>query len=757
MPGFRPVLAVAFLAAGSSWHHLTASGGPQSWDEDGQLGVTSPLSDCNPGNGCTRFPDAFPVLYVQFVSDRALALGLAEEPSHPDGWTVVGLAGPLLLEKSGLSRTAVGFGPRGEPLIEHRVHLLFGEPLKVGVRYQLKPPQPQKLPLEFTYPDMPVSPSIQVNQVGYLTAGSKTAFVGNWLGSAGSMPVDNLLFEVRPAGSDRIVHEGRLLLVAKRDEWSGNRVYRADFGEVKTAGRYELWIPRIGRSWPFAVSETVYEPVYRSVFRLFYHARNSIAITAPWADSGWERPGGIPGELNALIHPSVGKSPLGRSEKPYSHVQVQRGWFDAGDYGQYVVNATPVWYAFGAGMDISQESFAGDELGIPESGNGIPDIIDELEWGMDWLLSMQDPVDGGVYHRVAPLRWDNSLPHLVSEPRFLFEKTTHATASFAAAAAIHARLLRPWKPERALVVLAASEAAWEFLGQTRQWPEEGKTYRNPPGVHAGEYSDPSAIDNRLWAAAELYRTTGQKRFLDAFKKLLHGFRPDPTARVSFRAQGLAAYWAMHFTLESHASLPGHSANEAMERLKNELGSELLSAADWYSRKAAEHPFNAPMHQHKPYTGWGTFAHSSQAALPLLQAWKISGDNEYRDLAASMSNPQLGANPQSICYITGVGWTSPMYPLSKLSQFSGQKRPMRGIPVNGPHYHLPALWPSTQAVNAAYQPAENIGPTQGYPALRRYVDSDLLPPMSEPTIAEIAALAVAFGLLADGSRLASLLR
>jgi hypothetical protein len=116
----------------------------------------------------------------------------------------------------------------------------------------------------------------------------------------------------------------------------------------------------------------------------------------------------------------------------------------------------------------------------------------------------------------------------------------------------------------------------------------------------------------------------------------------------------------------------------------------------------------------------------------------------------MSNPQLGANPQSICYITGTGSKSPRYPLSKLSQLSRGGLPMNGIPVNGPHYHLPALWPSTRAVNQAYLPAEEAKPPDGYPTLRRYVDSDLLPPMSEPTVAEYAAVAVAFGLLSDGT-------
>jgi hypothetical protein len=118
------------------------------------------------------------------------------------------------------------------------------------------------------------------------------------------------------------------------------------------------------------------------------------------------------------------------------------------------------------------------------------------------------------------------------------------------------------------------------------------------------------------------------------------------------------------------------------------------------------------------------------------------------------HPQLGANPQAISYITGIGARSPRFPLSKLSQYDELATPLPGIPVNGPHAHLPALWASTRAVNVAYFPAA-ITPesdasadtgNDGYPVLRRYTDSHHLPPMSEPTIAEAARSAVAYGLL-----------
>ena len=753
MTGFRSILTAALLAT-TCCGSAQLVDGHERWSSESRLGVTSGLDDCTPQAGCESFPEAFPFLYVQLVSARALTIGLdadSADPSLAESVRLYPISGtqravPLSIEKSGYSRTVAGFDARNQPLIERRLHLFLHQPLAAGRSYLLESAVEPFRRITFTVPDNPVSPSIQINQVGYLPGFEKVAFVGNWLGTAGPLPVDSREFEVLETDSGRLVYKGNLVLVDERDAWSGNKVLRADFSEIDTPGRYQLQVPGVGRSYSFEISESVFQPVYRRVFRLFYHSRNSAAIIAPWADSGWERPGGIPGEFNALFHPAVGISPLGRGEKPHGFHAVHRGWFDAGDYGQYVVNAAPVWFSFGAGIDISANAFASDDLGIPESNNGIPDVIDELEWGMAWLLSMQDSEDGGVYNRVAPLLWDDSMPHAVDSPRYLFEKTTHATASFAAATAIHARLLRPWKPKQAQLVLAASRAAWEFLGNSMQWPKEGDVYQNPVGVHAGEYPDSSAIDNSLWAAAELYRATGEDQFLDAFIAMLDKFQLDPTAGVSFKNQGLAAYWAMYLALEPGVTGAKESASEKADRLRDELSQILLISADWYLRKAAENPFNAPIHQHKGYTGWGTFGQSSRAVLPLLQAWTISRDDKYLERASEMSNPQLGANPQSICYITGTGSKSPRYPLSKLSQLSRGGLPMNGIPVNGPHYHLPALWPSTRAVNQAYLPAEEAKPPDGYPTLRRYVDSDLLPPMSEPTVAEYAAVAVAFGLL-----------
>lgn len=725
-------------------------------------GITSLLS--HTGDGQVRSAEDRQALAVETRSSRSITVvldAMAPEPATAEWRGSLssardpGFSEPVAAEKVGYERQVVGFDHRRRPLLEHRLHLVFPRSMQAGIAYRLRVSPSRSdgdasidVGVSF-YPDR-VSGSIQANQVGYAPGAPKFGYVGNWLGSAGPMPVDARQFQVFDIETGEIVFRGSLLPRAVDDPWSGNAVYEAGFSELTRQGRYRIRVPGIGVSDVFEVAPDVYDKVYRTVMRLFYHSRNSTPIVEPWADRGYARPeGGVPSELDGVFHPRVNRTPLGRDEVAGAYHPVRRGWFDAGDYGQYIPNAAPVWYAVSASLDISPNNFRDGDLSIPESGNGIPDVIDELEWGMDWALSMQDPVSGGVYFRIASGTWDTGLPHELTESRYLAEKTTHATASFAAMAAIHSRLVADFDPERAQRVLQAAIHAWEFLEASPQWPEEGARYRNPSGIHAGEYPDKSATDNRLWAAAELFRTTGEPRYHEAYRQLIGEVTIDPTAIVSFKDQALAALWAY-----AMSPWPGR-----VPELVQQSHATFISAADWRIRKANEHPFRAPMHQHRPYAGWGSFAHSTRATLTLLQAYFISKDDQYRHWAWASPNNQLGANPQSLSYITGIGARSPRFPLSKLSEYDGVTAPLRGIPCNGPHFHLPELWPEMKYVNRGYFPTEKAtdshetgasSTTVEYPVLRRYTDSDYLPPMSEPTVAEIARVGLAFGLLRDES-------
>jgi len=675
---------------------------------------------------------------ARVLSSKALTLAFPE--ALPPGWAEC-LTAPetcrlesrdgsvIAVRGAGEDRQLVGFRGQDRPVLEHRLHFLLESPLREGVRYRIDSadcPGPE-VAWDTNRPDG----TIQVNQAGYATSGPKLATVGGWLGTAGPLPVEARLFEVRSDSGD-VAFRGELHLRAASDPWSGNQVFEADFTGLHVPGSYRVVVRGIGSSPVFRIAPDVYEPVYRTVMRLFYHVRNGTPVRRPWADPGYERAGGVPAALDGVFDSTVGSGPLGRGERGGDRHPVSRGWFDAGDYGQYVVNAAVVWYAVSLGLDLAPANLRDGDLGIPESGNGLPDVIDELEWGMDWALSMQDD-DGGVYSRIASRRWDASLPARIDTPRLVGAKTTHATAAFAAMAAIHARLIQPWRPERARKVLAAAEAAWRFATTRPAWPAEGERYRNPPGIFAGEYADTSSRDGLLWAAAELFRTTGRSDYLRHLEEGFGSVPLDPTGVVSFHDQGMAAAWAIVATAR-----PGLSPG-----LVKAARQAVVAGADWRIARALDHPFRAALHPGMQFVGWGNFAHSTRATLSFLQAWKLTGEARYLQWAWLSPGPQLGVNPQGLSYITGIGTRSPRHPLSKLSQYDENVEPLAGIPVNGPHFRLPMYWSSTRAAMEALLPGGDA-----YPALRRYSDSELIPPMSEPTIAEVAVTAIAFAMLRD---------
>lgn len=647
------------------------------------------------------------------------------------------------VETTGLDQQVTGFqGWRNpQPLTERRLHVLLAEPLQPGREYQLSfpgSPEPLALPVGFS-PDAH-SAAIQVDQLGYHPRQRKYAYIGGWLGTAGALPVGPAAFDVLDADGHS-VFRGTLTLRAPADPWSGNDVWEADFSALDRPGRYRLRVEGIGASDPFAVGSDIYRPASATVLRVLYHARNSTPIAAPWAEQGHERAAGVRPELDGVYAVGVGDSPLGRGERPGIRHAARRGWFDAGDYGQYVPNAAPVWFAVALGLDLDPGAFADGDLDIPESDNGIPDVIDELEWGFDWALSMQDPRDGGVYFRIASQRWDDGLPALVTRPRLVAEKTTHATASFAALAATHARLLAAYRPDRAAQARAAAEHAWTFLESHAAWPAEGERYRNRPGTSAGEYADSSSLDNRLWAAAELFRLTRDERYLRYYEQQVDDVPLDPTGEVSYSQQAMAALWAYLRTDD-----PRRDAAQVDHARR-----AVIAGADWRIRQMTAHPFRAPVHPDRGLVGWGSFGHSARAALSLATAYALTGREQYREWAWIAPAPQFGANPQGLCLVTGLGARSPLYPLSKLSQFSADGSPLPGLPMYGAHANLPATWPTTRAVNAGYLPAATRD--DGYPVLRRYTDARHLPPMNEPTVAEVARLGVALALLRDGGPLA----
>jgi endoglucanase len=338
--------------------------------------------------------------------------------------------------------------------------------------------------------------TIRLDQAGYLPDAPKLAVIA-------AQPKART-FTVRRAADDKSVYRGSLSKPAQ-DENSGDQVQLADFTRVTAPGRYVLEIPGVGKSYPFEIGGRAYQRAYYLAMRSFYGQRCGMAV-----DMGPEFPHHHAAcHLTGAWHASSGRT--GPRASAY-------GWHDAGDYGRYIVNSgistgTLLWT-----WELFHDGIGQIGLHIPESGNGTPDILSEIRWNLEWMLSMQD-TDGGVWHKQTTEKFSGfimpekdtaaSLVIGTGAPPY---KGSCATGDFAAVMAIAQRV---YKPYDAAFAARAGEAAVKAFTWLVANPNV-LVLRNPPGVQSGVYGDKECGDERLWAAAELWRSTGEARYRDDF-------------------------------------------------------------------------------------------------------------------------------------------------------------------------------------------------------------------------------------------------
>lgn len=501
---------------------------------------------------------------------------------------------------------------------------------------------------------MPAAPTtaIKVDQVGYPRGSRKLAVV------VSSAPAD--AFSVRRAADSSLAFKGRLSPEVF-DADSGDRVRLADFTRLDEGGAFYVEVEGVGRSWEFRVGEDVYARAFYLSMRSFYGQRCGTAV-----DLGAE----FPGYAHAACHTEGAFHPSSGREGPAPSV---RGWHDAGDYGRYVVNSgittgTLLWT-----WELFGRRFGGLRLDIPESGDAVPDFLDEVRWNLDWMLSMQD-ADGGVWHKQTSERFadfvmpeqDALVSHVVGTGRRPF-KSSCATADLAAVAAVAARVYRPFDAAYARENLDAARRAWAWLDR-----HPSETFKNPPGVSTGEYGDGVCEDERLWAAAELWRTTReevfQRHFLknfDAQRKALRPSRPQSWANVT-----PLALWS--YALAGG----GHAATAAAIRR------DALRAADEIVRRTERHGYRVSLTT-EDYE-WGSNSVVANYGMQLLVANALRADRRY--VAAALENLHylLGRNTFSLSFVTRVGANPFRRPHHRPSAADRHAEPWPGLLSGGPN-------------------------------------------------------------------------
>lgn len=504
--------------------------------------------------------------------------------------------------------------------------------------------------LSFLWPIAePPTTAIIVDQVGYLPNLPKVALV------VSTQPANE--FALRQSDNGAVVFR-RKLSAPVDDADSGDRVQAADFSEWDKAGTYYLEVADVGRSWDFAIGPNVYSRAFYLAMRAFYGQRCGTAV-----DLGAEFPGykHAACHLAGAFHVSSGKTG--------PHVSA-KGWHDAGDYGRYVVNSGIstgellwAWELFGPRLSKIK-------LNLPESGNGTPDILNEVRWNLDWMLSMQDD-DGGVWHKqtsenFAPFivpEQDKSISYVIGSGKEPY-KSSCATADFAAVMAIAARAFQPFDSAYALKCQVAAENAWAWI---EKYPNE--TFRNSDGVVTGGYGDNDCSDEHLWAASELWRTTKrevyERYFLDHYRQFTAGIRPPSWSRVA--ALGLWTYL-----------LGGGRNAEAVGAIRQAS----TKAADEIVHRTAKDAYRISMM--KSDFVWGSNGVAANYGVQLLIANAIHPDSRYVQTAAENLHYLLGRNTFSLCWVTQLGENPFRHPHHRPSAADRNAEPWPGMLSGGPN-------------------------------------------------------------------------
>ena len=492
--------------------------------------------------------------------------------------------------------------------------------------------------------------AIKVDQVGYLPEARKMAFV---------VAERSDEFLVRRTGDSSIVFRGRLSAPVY-DADSGDRVQVADFSPFRTEGKFYIEVPGVGTSWTFAIGPAVYRRAFYLTMRSFYGQRCGTAVDLGPEFSTFKH---AACHLTGGYHSTAGKRGPRVSSK---------GWHDAGDYGRYVVNSGISTGELLWTWELFAPRVRNVSLDIPESGNATPDILDEIRWNLDWMLTMQDD-DGGVWHKQTSENFadfvmpenDTLVSYVIGSGREPYKSST-ATADFAAVMAIAARVYQPFDEKYAQRCLAAATRAWLWL-ETHPNVE----FRNTSGVLTGEYGDRDPSDEILWAAAELWRTTKHRQyesyFLAHYSKHLSSLAAGPPGWPQL---GPLALWTY--------VLDGNANNDATRTIRQMS----LQSADAIVARTKTNGYRHSLRR-KDYT-WGSNGVVANYGAQLLVANALKPDARYRETALENLHYLLGRNTFSLSWVTQLGENPFRHPHHRPSQADNNPAPWPGLLSGGPN-------------------------------------------------------------------------
>lgn len=443
------------------------------------------------------------------------------------------------------------------------------------------------------------------DQIGYDTNGYKTFSAEKYTS-----------YQIVRVSDKKVMYTGtdkRLVTHRAIDPWA---VYVGDFTNFTTPGKYVIRLDNGTTSHPFEIGPDVYDARLRAAIRFFYYQRNNTEIKNPYAEGPW-------------VHEKDEKELVLRPRSMGGTQFVRKGWHDAGDLAIYMPNHT--YACFWMAKAWEDFGYSADNLNIPESGNGIPDLIDELRWGLDWILDMQDTTDGGFFHNMcvlknSPYTYGRTTPLTITGYE-LTNKTTSATAAATAMLAYASTIFeKKLDPAYAARMKRAALKGWSYLEANPKQisiTENCDTYQDDDDSHA-----------RLFAAAALFLATGEENYHRYFIK------NDP-----------GSTWIAFFNNQTNmAYLLYLKAPNGDPKKQAELRNHLLARAQETNAERERHPFGFV-----GYYQWGSLGTACARVNNYnILDWTLNKNIASLHTAQQQLHYIFGQNSLGFVYFSGFG-------------------------------------------------------------------------------------------------------
>lgn len=672
------------------------------------------------------------------VLELTRVTGPPEGASKTAGWNFVDAAGHLSAPSAAefvvsvgartLAVNAVGFRRRviyapmrtNDMRVGNYLYLQLNGTIAPGETVAVRNPDGKLWPsaLDFSAAADPLrwSPALHVNETGYLPGLPKWGRVGCYLGSLGELDLakaaqgGSSAFQILDARSGKEVFHGPLVL--SRDLgfpglWY-QQVWEADFSALNTPGEYRLCVPGLGTSYPFRIDDSVAGAFARAYALGIYHQRcgtaNELPFTRFTRGACHTAPAEVPDmssrfdfvnqclaqmtadfqsnprhtapqlkNVAASLYPFVNRGP----------VDVHGGHHDAGDYSKYTINSAAFVHYLVFAADVFPGVSALDNLGLPESGDGKSDVLEEAKWEADFLARMQD-ADGGFYFLVYPLNreyeYDVTPDH--GDSQVVFPKTTAATAAATAALAECASSpeFKREFPDAAARYLAAAKKGWDFL--QRAIARYGKDGAYQKITHYGD--DFMHDDELAWAACEMFLATGDLACQQKLIEWLHPTDPDTRKWGWWR---LYSSYGCAIRSYAFAVKSGRAKPEQLDRqLREDCEAEIDADGEDQLHRAEACAYGTSFPDETKRAGSAGWYFSSDAAFDLAVAcqldYPVMNDPRTNMLAALISNLDFeqGCNPVNVTYVTGLGWKRQRETVNQYAQNCARVLPPTGIPI-----------------------------------------------------------------------------